>query len=182
MEKKTNRTRPSGKIGIAGILLRAALILLCLIMLCIHLMGGLFAKYSTSGKGNDSARVAKFEVEVDGDPGLVDIVCTQTPNQSGTYTITVTNQSEVAVEYDMTVTCSKAVDGVSATIDGKAGTRVDALNTKFSDVGVLPVGTSSEEHTLTFNVNWSDFTADFTGDEASDSFTFFVTVHVVQVD
>ena len=59
MEKK-NRRRSSYRIGLGGIILRAALVLFVLILLSVHLMGGLFAKYRTAGQGSDSARVIKF--------------------------------------------------------------------------------------------------------------------------
>lgn len=59
MEKK-NRRRSSYRIGLGGIILRAALVLFVLILLSVHLMGGLFAKYTTAGQGSDSARVIKF--------------------------------------------------------------------------------------------------------------------------
>lgn len=57
MEQRNRR--PSG-IGLGGILIRVALVLAVLALLCVHLMGGLFAKYTTSGQGSDSARVIKF--------------------------------------------------------------------------------------------------------------------------
>ncbi|MBR4020581.1 MAG: hypothetical protein IKI99_04640 [Firmicutes bacterium] len=38
----------------------AACILLCLTLITTHMTGGLYAKYTASGAGSDSARVAKF--------------------------------------------------------------------------------------------------------------------------
>lgn len=69
MEKK-NKRRSSYRIGVGGIILRAALVLFVLILLSIHLMGGLFAKYVSSASGHDSGRVIKFHelsVEETGD-------------------------------------------------------------------------------------------------------------------
>ena len=41
-------------------LLFLAGILFCLILITTAMLGGLFARYTTSGSGSDSARVAKF--------------------------------------------------------------------------------------------------------------------------
>ena len=50
--------------------LRTAGIMLVLVLATSCFVGGTFAKYVTSGNGADSARVAKFGVEVTGDPTL----------------------------------------------------------------------------------------------------------------
>lgn len=60
MEKK-NKKKPSCPIGLGGILIRIALILMVLIMLSIHLTGGLYAKYKSAASSSDSARVIKFQ-------------------------------------------------------------------------------------------------------------------------
>lgn len=182
MEKKNRRS--SYGIGIGGIILRVALVVLVLVLLSVHLMGGLFAKYTTTGKGDDDARVAKFQVEVTGLPDAVSIECTAGESNDGTYTITVTNMSEVAVEYDMIVVYDAVVDGVSATIDGKtqSTTSADGKALTFQNVGVLPVGTSADTHELEFVVNWAKFTEHITGNSAEKTLNFTVTIHVVQVD
>ncbi len=41
---------------------RIAALLLCLTLISTYLLGGLYAKYITSATGEDSARVAKFDV------------------------------------------------------------------------------------------------------------------------
>lgn len=182
MEKKNRRS--SYRIGVGGILLRVALVALVLVLLSVHLMGGLFAKYTSNGEGSDEARVAKFDVEVTGLPDAVAIECTASDKNDGTYTITVTNKSEVAVEYDMIVTYDAVIDGVSATIDGKTQntTSDDGKTLTFRDVGVLPVGTSDDTHALKFVVNWAEFTEKITGSKAEKTLNFTVTVNVVQVD
>ena len=83
----------------------AALVLLLLTMITTHMTADLYAKYTTTASGADSARVAKFDVK-----------CTVTP-VTGTmdqFTVTVTNDSEVAIEYDLTVVSDVTMD---ATID-----------------------------------------------------------------
>lgn len=49
--------RPKAKLNIP---MCAACVLLCLTMISIHLMSGLYAKYTTSAQGGDFARVIKF--------------------------------------------------------------------------------------------------------------------------
>lgn len=162
MEQRNRR--PSG-IGLGGILIRVALVVACLILLCIHLMGGLFAKYMTNGEGSDSARVAKFQVNVTGAPDAISIQCGE--NNSGIYTITIENVSEVAVHYDLSFTMTGKTDGVTPVFS--------------QDSGDLAVGASGSSM-LTFTVDWAAFTKDKMGNSASETLNFTITVNVVQVD
>ena len=50
--------------------MRAALLLLVLTLITSCFVGGTFAKYTTSGNGTDTARVAKFGVRVNGNGNL----------------------------------------------------------------------------------------------------------------
>lgn len=54
----TNNRRPSFTLGEK--LLFTAGILFCLVLISTAMMGGLFARYTTSSSGHDNARVAKF--------------------------------------------------------------------------------------------------------------------------
>ncbi len=85
-----------------------ACVLFCLTLLSIHLTGGLFAKYTTAGDGEDSARVATFDVKITegsmafSENFLLEIV----PNENAPVAVgslTVANNSEVAVAYTITV-------------------------------------------------------------------------------
>ena len=69
---------------------RIGLALLCAMILSTHLMGNLYARYSTTAVGSDRARVAKFDVTAE----IVD-------NNDGTYTLKITNNSEVTVSYSL---------------------------------------------------------------------------------
>ncbi|MBO7158334.1 MAG: hypothetical protein J6W31_06990, partial [Clostridia bacterium] len=82
------------------LLLRIALILLCMTLFSTSMLSGLYAKYTDKNDGDDSARVAKFDVEAAGLSGnvTVDASAGQT---NGEYQFTVTNKSEVAVSYDL---------------------------------------------------------------------------------
>ncbi len=85
------------------------MVLFCLVIISSHLTGGLYARYATSATGGDAARVAVFNVLVTSnetlvtDSTLIDLGEMQ-PNQQGkTITFTVNNQSEVTVEFLVTV-------------------------------------------------------------------------------
>ena len=80
---------------------RVSLVLLCVLVISTRLMGGLYARYSTSATGSDSARVAKFS--------FTDNYDTQTRNVSAAIApgsplpITVENNGEVAIQYKISV-------------------------------------------------------------------------------
>ena len=79
-------------------ILRVAAILLVLTMFSISIVTGRLAKYVTTASGDDSARVAKFELTETGlqeDAFYVHIA----PGETPVHTITVINSSEVAMRY-----------------------------------------------------------------------------------
>lgn len=174
MALTTNRTRPSRGISSGGVLMRIALVLLCLVMLSVHLMGSLFARYTTAGNGADSARVAAFSVDVNGAPENLNINVLSS-SESGSYVITIENDSEVAVRY----TISVAVTPVNNQFD--AASIAATLDT---DTGILAPGPDvTGSHTLTFSViDWTDVTENMKGENGVVSFTFVVTVDVEQID
>ncbi|MBR4971879.1 MAG: hypothetical protein IKY59_02805 [Oscillospiraceae bacterium] len=181
VEQNKNNVRPPLTLDFAGVLLRTALILLCLVLLSVHLMGSLFGKYSSTAEGSASASVAVFDVKVTGDPTDISVQCTQVPEDAATYQITVKNDSEVAVKYDVIVTLSKIVDGVCYKLDDTVA--VTAMTTTYSNVGQLsPNDPNTHIHTLTFLVDWDKFTADTFDVSCFDNFTFDITVHIEQVN
>lgn len=160
--------KPSNRpLRLGSLMIRTALVLLCLVMLSFHMMGSMFARYSTSGNGSDDARVAKFDVKIN---GSADVTVDCKTNGNGTYEITVNNDSEVAVSYTITVNHEETV-GVSSSLN--------------SDSGYLAPGASTQEkaHVLTFVVDWAQFTADVENvDYKTVELNFTVTIDVVQVD
>lgn len=78
----------------------AACVLLCLTLLSFHFTGGLYARYTTSASGDDGARVAKFNVT---DTFTETLSLSSTPGITQVRKIVVTNNSEVAVSYVVTV-------------------------------------------------------------------------------
>jgi hypothetical protein len=149
------------------VMMRIALVLLCLVMISFHLMGSMYARYTTKASSSNDARVAKFDVKVNGSD---DVTIDCKVGEDGTYEITVNNESEVAVSYKISVSHG-AVDGVSSSLNNNSG--------------VLAPGTTTQakDHVLTFTVDWAKFTADVENAASKTvSFKFTVTIDVVQVD
>ncbi len=161
--------------------MRAALILLCLTLISIRLTGGLYARYTAMAGGDDSARVAKFDVQV----SLSDGIQLSNAQKSGEYTITVTNNSEVAIEYTLVLSFTEAVpSGLSAELDGNIGL-VEGSSIKFPAKSSLAPGVSSNSHTLTLSVadgQWSDISKEMSGIKGEKNMSFTVDVTAAQLD
>lgn len=77
-------------------------ILLCLTLLSMYLVSGLYAKFTTSGEGEDSARVAAFYLEAEGD--LCQYIMTDVlPGEEQNQELLITNRSEVKLQYTLTI-------------------------------------------------------------------------------
>ena len=79
-----------------------AAILLCLTLFSFYLCGGLYARYTTSDSGEDAARVARFDVSEDGAYFSKNLLIETAPGRVERE-IVVTNNSEVAVAYTVTI-------------------------------------------------------------------------------
>lgn len=94
-----------------NIALRLAALLLCLTLFSLYLLSGLYARYTVTGTAADSARVAAFQPTATITPATETIKydytkTTQNPPYyySVSYTIKVTNPSEVAVNCELVIT------------------------------------------------------------------------------
>lgn len=85
------------------ILMCVVAVLLCATLFSMHLVGGLYARYTTSISGSDSARVAAFSIKQEGTI-FQNIEAKVTPGTTQSVDLTITNDSEVAMEYTLTVT------------------------------------------------------------------------------
>lgn len=187
------------RIPLGTLLIRTAAVLFCLVMITTYLTAGLYARYTASGKGTDSARVAKFDVTAVG----VEIQSKLDSVGDGEYKITVTNDSEVAVRYGMVVELEKPASYVSFKLDKDklADDKEDLTEIEenkswqYIQVGTLAPGNTSAEHTLTMVMDWSAFTAEQTLTETTETdsadgvqtyrtvdLPFKVKVHAEQVD
>ena len=79
-----------------------AAILLCLTLFSFYLCGGLYARYTTSDSGEDAGRVARFDVSEDGAYFSKNLLIETAPGRVERE-IVVTNNSEVAVAYTVTI-------------------------------------------------------------------------------
>ena len=170
------------KTATGPLLLRIALILLCMTLFSTSMLSGLYAKYIAKNNGEDSARVAKFDVEAAGLSGdiTVDASIGQT---NGEYKFTVTNKSEVAVSYDLVITFDQALPaGVSLTLQDY-GLSISEGNTfTFSKIASLAPGMVGTEHTLTFQLDLNAFTEEVSGESVSKTVSFTATIRCTQID
>lgn len=113
-----------------------ACVLLCLVLITVYLVCGLYAKFTTSGSGTDDSLVAKFDITEDDLLIGEELVFDFAP---GTYIneIKVTNSSEVAVNYTITVTNEtlniplQFALGEASSIEG-AATTADTVTATYS--------------------------------------------------
>lgn len=92
--------RPKTKINIP---LNIACVLLCLTLFSFHLCSGLYARYTSMGSGEDSARVAKFDVSEEGEYFSEELLIEEAVPGSTERIITVENKGEVVVAYTVTI-------------------------------------------------------------------------------
>ncbi len=121
-------------------------LLLCTMLLtCVT-----FSNYVTSSTGGDSARVAKFDVRMVGNTDEIHIDGSDsTDDLTGSYTLTVTNNSEVAVEYSITVLTDTSLPaGIQLTI-GNETKNTDGSSTNYSYTGGILRPGETRNHTLT---------------------------------
>ena len=85
------------------ILMCIVAVLLCATLFSMHLAGGLYARYTTSTSGGDSARVAEFKIKQDGTI-FKTVAANVTPGTTQSADLIITNKSEVSVEYTVKVT------------------------------------------------------------------------------
>lgn len=141
------------------------LVLMCLMLISFSMMGGLYARYSTTATGEATAQIAKFDVQVTGDTTGVAVDVAEVTK--GVYTITITNNSDVTVEYDLTMAYEQTVSGIVANFDYNEGNLLSGKNVACK---------------LTFTVDWAEVTKGMSGSSDSISYDFTVTVNVEQVD
>lgn len=143
--------------------LRIALLLFCVVLITSYMVSVLYARYTTKVSDSSLAGAAKFDIQVMGD---ADVSADVSQTIDDIYTVTISNNSEVAVEYTLSVT---EILGVSITFD--------------SNNGILQPGSEDFPCNLTFDVtDWDKITAGMEGAEGSVTLNFTITVKVEQVN
>ena len=154
----------------------AALVLLLLTMLSVRWTCGLYARYATVTEAKDSARVAKFDVVADVAP---------VAGQEGKFVVTVTNRSEVTVEYSIDVTFTGPMDVTLGSVMQESTDPDTKTTLSFTNSGwKLAPGAEPATHDLLFTVNdWSQITENGSSvNSVTESFNFTVSVHAAQTD
>lgn len=102
--------------------LPAALYLCYLLVAVLAFTGASVAGYKTENSGDDSARVARFEVTAAPVEGQRTAFNLDATHLSDSYSFTVTNGSETAVSYDVVVTVPGGMPGgVTVSLTNAAG-------------------------------------------------------------
>lgn len=157
MVKQTNQKR--------NICMRLAALFLCLTMISLYFVSGLFAKYTTESDSSDSARVAAFVFDVkDTTNHFFDVSTVDAPGKQAVFRFSVTNEnglvvSETAEKYKI----SAAIHGslpLTAVITDASDAQVITLNTSISDQGTSGVmafqAGQTGTHTYTLTVLWPE--------------------------
>lgn len=176
-----------------NISLRIAAVLLCLTLISSYLSAGLFARYTVQGNGKDSARVAGFcpTAELVSGDQKIEYVSDKDEYEL-TYTIKLTNPSEVAVKYDLVISfIDQKLNGTTFTfsgepqsVTGSGSSPSDSLTFSGKDVLSANKTTPKEEPlTLTVSKDIVDvFLNEATESELDLSACFTATVTFTQVD
>ena len=161
------------------LLLRIALILLCMTLFSTSMLSGLYAKYTAKNDGNDDARVALFKVEAGWSENVT--VNASVGDTQGKYTFTVTNDSEVAVRYDLIVTFDSLPAWLSVSL-GSSMSIKDGNTYTFHNIASLAPGTTGTIHTLTFTMDPDAFTKSESGSSVTKTVSFTATIRCTQID
>lgn len=127
-------------------LYRTVAVLLTLVLISTAMLSGMYARYSTMVGGSDAARVAKFDIQKNGDL-IQDLALEYVPGKMDTFTLIVTNRSEVAVKSTLSVRRLTKNLPLTMTLDGKSFTDSEAVS-----VNLAPNSVGSVTYTLT--VDW----------------------------
>ena len=111
-------TQPNKKIPFV---FKLALMLTSLLMLSFHLTGGLYARYTTTASGSDSARVARFDFTINADLAtqFQNLSLNMAPGENQTVQIKVQNKGEVALR--CVVTAVNLTGNLPLQIEGATG-------------------------------------------------------------
>ncbi len=140
--------------------MRTAAALGCLTLMSAYLLSGVYAKFSATAFGEDSARVAKWDVSIEFTGEKSDFALVNKDGQkTAEYTFAVTSKSEVALSYDVIITLPEALpDTVTFKIEDATLTKSDADRVyTFTNVGSFAADGGTNSHTL-------EITSDFMHD------------------
>ena len=159
MTKSNSKTPWVFRLGVA---------LLCAMLITTHMMGNLYARYSTTATGGDGARVAKFDVDItlpnpveDQDKADYKLSAYENGKTEMVYEISITSKSEVAVSYDVILVFSEDFpDWIkTATLIGTYGNymaiggKIENGECTFKNAGTFnPAENQTNEHKYTLKI------------------------------
>ena len=176
MKTKSRLTSGQTMIFIAGALF-------CLMLISVSLLSGLYAKFLSTGNGDDTARVAKFDVETT--DLNVNAKFVNKGAQDNTYTIKIDNNSEVAVRCDLVLVFDSALEYINITVDGNAPSEIslDKKTFTFKDIALLAPNGATADCQLVFAVtDWNAVTSEAVGASVTYTFGFDGTLYCTQID
>ncbi len=164
-------------------IMRIAAVIGCLTLISAYLLAGVYAKFSTTASGSDSARVAKFDVELlcteedlryDGENWFED-------TQIKEYSFRVTGNSEVAIGYSIKISFENPPpDYIKLWLDNGEKIGCDGEKTEFTFSGFSYAAAPFEkEHKLSLQVDYTDVDADYS---AFTNFPVTISVTAEQID
>lgn len=131
--------------------MRLAAVLLCMTLISVNLLSGIYASYSVTATASDSARVARFDIQCNVKQGATEITkllnIDMTPGATKTYTLEVANASEVAVNY--TITAQLLTNNIPLTMVLDGATK--GANGVYANSGTFEPNDASKTYTLTLN-------------------------------
>lgn len=165
---------------------RAAAVLLCLALVSTYFVSDLFARYTTSDQSSDSARVAKFSIESSEILSQF-IGVSLAPGGTDERTFTVENNSEVDVEYTVTV------DNVTKNLPLKLSLETVAPSSSTVQIdgttATAHQNPGSHEDTYKLRITWPKDTAKYEESDAARDIALMgmvdhiaVVVKAVQID
>lgn len=162
-------------------------VLLLFVLISMHLLSGIFARYSALGRDDGSGRVAVFSVDASADSELLDMnVWEHTDGMD--YSLTLRNDSEVSVSYTVTLKFTEPLPvGVTAQMNGQeAELSEDGKVLSFVDAGTLDVNTAGMA-VLHFDVDWDRASASaqtdtMARDQLQIQSEFSTEIKFVQID
>ena len=167
--------------------IRIASVMLCLVLFSLYMTSGMLAKFTTGGNGKIDSRVAKFSVTA-ADAGESEYVFDQAtvlPDGYGNYSVTVKNDSEVAVRYTIILRFKEdKPDYLLITPVGDATVSYDENDKKVVKLtgGDLVPKSSEVTKTIKFGVDYDEFVDGATLGQPTETLSFDTIVRLTQID
>jgi hypothetical protein len=139
-------------------MIRLAVVLTCLTMISLWRLAGLSARFATGANGGDLARVAKFEVDGNIKEGGTGNIVVAPGSSSGdtSFTVRVTNNSEVAVRYKFTLENEGNLPLILTTTDKKVVRTTDPGQV-WKTIDVVFPGTTDYKFSATWDESQNDY-------------------------